>query len=242
MTCEILEGTTTIELPLGEFVMGASDGDKFANDTERPSHRVFFRHRVALGKFPVTQGEYRMFKQRQNECADSDLPVVNVSWFDASDYCAWLAEKTGRTYRLPREAEWEFACRASSRTTFACGDEISAADANFLFDEYGVRVGIGARTPIGAYRPNAFGFHDLHGNVCEWVEDAWHPNYVGAPDNGIAWAGKSDFRVIRGGAWDYLPRLLRSSQRDWLPCGTRRDNVGFRVALTLAENEERAWS
>lgn len=241
MRSEILEGAAAIELPLGEFVMGASNGDKFANDTERPTHRVCFRHRVALGKFPVTEREFRKFRNTRAS-ADSDLPVVNVSWFEANDYCAWVAEQTGRAYRLPSEAEWEFACRAGSRTTFAGGDEISAADANFLFDEYGIRAGTGARTRVGAYRPNAFGFHDLHGNVCEWVEDAWHPNYEGAPENGIAWAGKSDFRVIRGGAWDYLPRLLRSSQRDWLAADTRRDNVGFRVALTLPENEERTWS
>lgn len=227
-----------IELPPGEFVMGASTADKFANDTERPAHHVRFRHRFALGKFPATVGEYRRFAAGHAAGEDPALPVVNVSWLDAKAYCLWLAEQTGSDYRLPTEAEWEFACRAGSCASFACGDEITPAEADFLYDENGARIGVGARTPAGAYPPNTFGFHDLHGNVCEWAEDTWHPDYSGCPHDGSAWiSGDETVRVIRGGAWDYLPRLLRSSQRDWLPRDARRDNVGFRVALTLEKNQ-----
>ncbi len=114
----------------------------------------------------------------------------------------------------------------------ACGDEITPEEANFLYTEYGQRVGVGTRTPVGAYTANAFGLRDLHGNVCEWTEDAWHPNYLGAPADGSAWieGGCFSHRVLRGGAWDYLPRLLRSAWRDWLPADQSRDNLGFRVA------------
>ena len=112
------------------------------------------------------------------------------------------------------------------------GDEITPADANFLYAEHGERIGPGVRTPVGRYAANAFGLCDLHGNVCEWVEDVWHAGYAGAPADGAAWVtdGDPDRRVIRGGAWDYLPRLLRSAWRDSLPATQRRDNVGFRIA------------
>lgn len=221
-----------IQLPASEFIMGENPGDKFANDTERPDHAVKFRSAFALAKFPVTAVEFARF-QSAHSAGQDDLPVVDVSWNDAAAYCEWLTEQTGREYRLPSEAEWEFACRAGTRTPFACGDEISGNDANFLYDEIGSRVGLGHRTPVGAFPANRFGLHDLHGNVCEWVADSWHANYTGAPINGDAWlATTDDRRVIRGGAWDYLPRLLRSSWRDWRLANDRADNIGFRVATS----------
>jgi formylglycine-generating enzyme required for sulfatase activity len=226
-----------IELPGGEFVMGENIGDKFANDTERPAHRVEIATNVALGKFPVTVGEFREFRPGHALADAEDLPVAQVSWQDALDYCDWLTRQTRREYRLPSESEWEFACRAGSRAPFAGGDEIAPEDANFLHDEQGLRIGIGCRTPVGNYPANAFGLHDFHGNVCEWVADAWHPNYFGAPNDGSAWVDVTNSRrVIRGGAWDYLPRLLRSSWRDWRPTEHRADNIGFRVATSDLKN------
>jgi len=221
-----------VEIPAGEFIMGETAHDKFAGATERPAHNVKIQRPFLLGRFPVTVGEYQAFDPRHASGEEHGLPVVNVSWDDACAYCAWLAEETGSTFRLPTEAEWEYACRAGSRDPFAYGPEITARDANFLHDEYCVRVGPGRRTLEGAYPPNAFGLHDMHGNVCEWVQDAWHPDYIGAPDDASAWlAGPSQpCRVIRGGAWDYMPRLLRAAWRDWLPQAGRRDNVGFRIA------------
>jgi formylglycine-generating enzyme required for sulfatase activity len=166
---------------------------------------------------------------------DAELPVTSISWEDATDFCHWLSAECGRAFRLPTEAEWEYCCRAGTTTAFSTGREITVADANYLYNENGQRIGIGGLTGAGSYPPNQFGLEDLHGNVCEWVVDAWHPNYNGVPCDGSAWqdGGVPEFRVIRGGAWDYLPRLLRSSWRDSLHQSAQRDNVGFRIAVTL---------
>jgi formylglycine-generating enzyme required for sulfatase activity len=220
-----------VELPAGEFVMGENPGDKYANDTERPAHQVRFPGGFALGRFPVTVGEFRKFHHEHAPEEADDLPVVRVNWHDATAYCGWLTAFTGREYRLASEAEWEYACRAGTRNPFAVGDEITTRQANFLYDETGTRIGPGRRTPVGSYPPNQFGLHDLHGNVGEWVGDSWHPNYLGAPGGGRAWYdAENRRRVVRGGAWDYLPRLLRCSWRDWRLAEERADNIGFRVA------------
>lgn len=235
MMPEIQVTSALVKIPPGTFIMGETANDKFATDTERPAHRVVIEHVFALGRFPVTVGEYRAFAPALAPGEDPDWPVVNVSWDDARAFCAWRRAKTGEPVRLPSEAEWEYACRAGARMPFVTGDEITTGDANFLYAEHGERIGPGRRTPVGCHAPNPFGLHDLHGNVCEWVEDVWHPDYAGAPADGSAWIanGDPDRRVIRGGAWDYLPRLLRSAWRDSLPRTQRRDNTGFRLALTL---------
>jgi formylglycine-generating enzyme required for sulfatase activity len=222
-----------ITLPGGRFTMGESRGDKFANNTERPAHPVDVAP-FALGRFPVTVAEFRAFRPEHAAREEADLPVVNVKWHDARDYCDWLTEVAGRRFRLPSEAEWEYACRAGAEGPFAFGGEINPGQANYFYSESGERIGPGRRTPCGAYSANGFGLQDLHGNVCEWVEDSWHPDYVGAPTDGSAWMGGTHegLRVIRGGAWDYLPRLLRSAWRDGLEETKRRDNVGFRVATS----------
>lgn len=227
-----------VELPPGSFIMGETPGDKFATDTERPAHRLSIAYRFALGRAPVTVADFRAFAPNHvDDLTDSsDLPVVNVSWHDAQAYCAWLRAETGLPFRLPSEAEWEYACRAGTRDCFSCGSDLALDQANYLFSESGERVGLGHRTPIRAYPKNGFGLYDLHGNVCEWVEDAWHPHYDGAPADGSAWLCSSSTpsaRVIRGGAWDYLPRLLRCAWRDSLCSEARRDNLGFRIAFTL---------
>ena len=219
-----------VELPAGEFIMGENAGDKFANDTERPAHRVSIPPGVAIGCFPVTVDEFRRFCPGHAPDDEDELPAVRVSWHDARAYCDWLSGQTGRAYRMPGEAEWEYACRAGSRTPFGVGDEITTAQANFLYDESGARIGIGGRVPVGSYAPNRLGLYDFHGNVGEWVADTWHPNYLGAPADGRPWIETGDHRrVVRGGAWDYLPRLLRSAWRDWRPAEQRADNIGFRV-------------
>ena len=159
--------------------MGENAEDKFANDTERPLHQVIFAAPFALGKFPVTVEEYRRFRPAHSPEEPADWPVVRVSWQDATDYCHWLTEKRGQRFRLPTEPEWEFACRAGTRTPFAVGDEIALTQANYLYDEAGRQIGAGKRTAVGSYPPNAFGLHDLHGNVCEWVADSWHPELPG---------------------------------------------------------------
>jgi formylglycine-generating enzyme required for sulfatase activity len=196
------------EIPAGPHFVGAGEDDKFAVDCERPRRRVDLDRPFLLAVFPAT-------------CADlgggGRLPATGVSWYDAADYCRALSQHSGRRFRLPTEIEWEIACRAGTETPFWCGCDITPAQANFLYDESGARVGPGRTTPRGAYPPNAFGLEDMAGNVLEWCIDEWLPG----------------MRVIRGGAWDLLPRLLRSSWRDAADPGARRDNIGFRVACDL---------
>jgi formylglycine-generating enzyme required for sulfatase activity len=226
-------GPIMIDIPPGWFTMGENPGDKFASQVERPAHEVSIRPGLAFSMAPVTVGEFRSFNPAYMPDESPELPAVNISWVDATGYCASLSLKTGRPYRLPSESEWEFACRAGSLAAFTYGDDLAPHMANYLYTEDGAKVGHGRRTPAGVYPPNIFGLHDVHGNVCEWVADVWHPNYVGAPAEGSAWAGQSELRVVRGGGWDCLPRLLRSSHRDCLPRHSRRDNVGFRIAVRL---------
>lgn len=209
---------TFVDLPAGEFWMGENANDKFANDTERPRHRVAVAA-FRLAAFPVTVAEFRAFRPEHPDPGAPDWPVAFVSWRDAVAY----ADAHGA--RLPTEAEWEYAARAGSTTPYPQGDTLAAADANHLYSERGERIGPGHRTPAGAYPPNAFGLHDLLGNVAEWCADPWRPRYDAAPAPGR--------RVLRGGAWDYLPRLLRVSWRDSLEETARRDNVGFRLAADL---------
>lgn len=218
-----------IEIPPGSFWMGENSGDKFANDTERPRHRVEIVRPFFLGAFPVTVGQYRDFFPGHAPEDPADWPVVNVSWSDAISYCGWLAESTGSGWRLPTEAEWEYAARAGAETPYPWGFDIDPGQANYLYAENGTRVGPGHRVPPGTCPPNRPGIFDLLGNVNEWVADTWHAGYAGAPRDGSAWIDGGSERVLRGGAWDYLPRLLRVSWRDRLPAGARRDNVGFRV-------------
>ena len=215
----MIEIPAMMRIEAGRFVMGTVGGDKFANSTERPAHEVTIPRPFEVARFPVTEGQFSAFKGGGPVSA---LPVVRVSWHDAMAYVHWLSCQTGRAFRLLTESEWEYGCRAGTSTIFAYGDVLETESANFLYDEYGFKVGPGKRTVSGSYLPNAFGLEDMHGNVCEWVADAWRPSYVADPEE--------NSRVIRGGAWDYMPRLLRSAWRDHAPLDTKRDNLGFRVA------------
>ncbi len=223
--------TDFICVPAGSFLMGENDDDKFANDTERPRHRVTLRA-FQIARAPVTVAEYRRFRPDHEADAPSEWPVVNVSWDEAVEFCEWL----GDGIRLPSEAEWEYAARAGTLTPYPWGTGIEPAKANYYYDEQGHKVGVGARTPCVERVQNDWGLCDIIGNVCEWTADSWHPNYQGAPCDGSPWIDvQNDHRVLRGGAWDYLPRLLRVSWRDHLPASTRRDNVGFRLARSISQ-------
>ena len=256
-------GPVMAPIPAGRFQMGspeqerriamAAGAQKNWLARETPQHWVGIERAFALGRYPVTVGEWRVFVlatgwQPQGEVdwaapgfpQSDEHPVVGVTWFDAQKYVAWLSEVTGKRYRLPSEAEWEYACRAGTRTTFNVGDTISTTQANFdgTFTYNGGPRGEFRRgtTPAGSFAPNAWGLHDMHGNVWEWVQDVVHDNYEGAPLDGSAWeeGGDNARRILRGGSWLYNPRYLRSALRNGFSAVLSNDIVGFRVARELA--------
>jgi len=227
-----------VPLPSGSFVMGAGEDDKFANMLELPRREVTIAEPFALGRTPVTFAQWDCYVEANPgawrppdyDAGRGDHAVGSVSWDDVHGYLAWLSEATGERYRLPTEAEWEYACRAGSTTSFSTGDELTLDQANYWYAEDGKRIGPGHPLPVRSYPPNAFGLHDMHGTICELVEDSWHDGYGGLPEDGSAFVDAgSDLVVCRGGSWDYAPRLLRSAFRDWVKRAGRFDNIGFRV-------------
>jgi formylglycine-generating enzyme required for sulfatase activity len=228
-----------VALPVGEFLMGSPEDEKGRFSNEGPQHRVTIDRRFAIGRYAVTFDEYDHFcvSTKREKPWDAGWsrgrrPVIEVSWRNAVAYCAWLANETGQPYRLPSEAEWEYACRAGTTTRYTFGDAITPKDANYSESK------LGKTTEVGAYPPNAWGLYDMHGNVWEWVEDIYHDSYQGAPINGTAWIdsegeNSSRYRVLRGGSWNINPRFLRSAFRYWGGPDIRNNNLGFRVARTL---------
>ena len=228
-----------VALPVGEFLMGPPEDEERRFSQEDPQHRVTIDRRFAIGRYTVTFDEYDHFcaaterkKPEDNGWGRGRRPVIEVSGRDAVAYCAWLANETGQPYRLPSEAEWEYAARAGTTTRYAFGDAITPKDANYSESK------LGKTTEVGAYPPNAWGLYDMHGNVWEWVEDICHDSYKGAPTDGTAWIdsegeNSSRFRVVRGGSWYDLPRYLRSADRIRVEPDFRDDILGFRVARTL---------
>lgn len=162
-----------------------------------------------------------------------DMPVINMSWNDAKQYVAWLSQSTGKEYRLLTEAEWEFAARAGAKIRYSWGDDPRAGNANC--DGCGSPWDLKHTAPIGSLKPNAFGLHDMHGNVWEWVEDTWHQTYDGAPTDGSAWlrGGDPSYRVFRGGSWRNESEQVRAAVRFRRNINVRFDTLGFRVARTI---------
>ncbi|MEP2774854.1 MAG: formylglycine-generating enzyme family protein [Luteolibacter sp.] len=220
-----------VAVPSGRFAMGGMGDDKFVSEVELPSHEVEVEQGFLISEAPVTRGEWIevMGSLPTGNLPDLgyDVPVVSVSFADAQAFCRGI----GESYRLPTEAEWEFACRGGGGTIFPNGSNISTGEANYFYDELGFQVGEGRLMPVRSYGANGFGLYDAVGNVCEWTADVWHAGYAGAPSTATAWivGGKRGHRVIRGGGWDHLPRVLRASWRDWAPEAARWDNLGFRV-------------
>ena len=179
-----------------------------------------------------------------------DLPVESINWHEAVEFCARLSKKTGRNYRLPTEAEWEYACRAGTTTPFHFGETISTELANYqgvdnkdYFNGNG-SYGKGPKgeyrektTPVGYFQvANAFGLYDMHGNVWEWCQDDCNKNYENAPDDGTAWLSASNWKVVRGGFWFDFPRNCRSAMRNGFNCDYSMINIGFRVAVDVPVN------
>ena len=236
-----------ILIPGGTFRMG-SPGEEGDYDDEKPQHPVEVPS-FAMGQYPVTQAQWRAIAQMPQQERELDLdpsrfkganhPVEQVSWDDAVEFCARLAAATGQRYRLPTEAEWEYACRAETETPFHFGETLSPEVANYnckkTYGERGVAgEQIGQTTPVDHYKiANRFGLSDMHGNVWEWCQDDWHGTYDGAPEDGSAWLdeNKSTTRKVRrGGSWDGNPWYCRSAYRGYDSRVYRDDIVGFRVA------------
>jgi formylglycine-generating enzyme required for sulfatase activity len=228
-----------VVIPSGEFMMGSAKNEEGRFEHEEPRHRVTIGHRFAIGRYPVTFDEYDRFCEAIQRKKPVDegwgrerRPVINVSWEDAQDYIAWLVQETGRVYRLPSEAEWEYACRAGATTRYSFGDAITPKDANYA----DARLG---RTSVSGSCPaSGWALYDMHGNVWEWVEDDWHESYRGAPTDGSAWKGpetSSALRlcVLRGGSWSDDSRACRSACRGWSLTDIRHNYFGFRVAQTI---------
>ena len=240
-------------VPAGSFTMGSPASDADRNDDEGPQHRVTISQPLAVGKFEVTRKEFERFasvthhrteyscwtvenrewKERSGRGywdpgyrqTDRD-PVACVNWGDAQAYVAWLSRKTGKRYRLLTEAEWEYAARAGTTSSFHFGKTISIDQANYYRRK---------TVPVGSFPSNGFGLHDMHGNAWEWVEDCWHDSYAGAPTDGSAWntSGDCDLRIRRGGSFFNYPWILRSALRSWAATQLRSHYNGFRVARTL---------
>jgi formylglycine-generating enzyme required for sulfatase activity len=173
----------------------------------------------------------------KGEASTDERPVENVSWEDAMEFCDRLSQRTGRTYTLPSEAQWEYASRAFTTTPFAFGHTLTAELANYRATE---TYGNGPRgefreqtTPVGSFPANAWGLKDMHGNVWEWCLDHWHDSYEGGPEDGSAWLNKEneeeELRLLRGGSWFYFPGGCRSAYRDHDQPGSADSYVGFRV-------------
>ena len=220
--------------------MGSPAGEEGRFGDEGPVHRVHIAASFAVGVYEVTFEEWDACR-RGGGCTHNPAdygwgrgkrPVIEVSWEDAREYVAWLSRKTGERYRLPSESEWEYVARSGTETRYYWGDAVGRNQANC--DGCGSRWDDERTAPVGSLSANAYGLHDVHGNVWEWVEDCWNEGYTGAPSNGSAWAsGDCSRRVLRGGSWLLNPRFLRSAIRNRYPSGYRNVSVGFRVARTL---------
>jgi formylglycine-generating enzyme required for sulfatase activity len=226
-----------VVVPAGSFVMGSPPQEPFHEKDEWPLHRVTLG-KFAIGKFDVTFNEWHICvveggcRENQNPSdqgwGKGRRPVIGISWTDAQQFVSWLSRRTGRRYRLPSEAEWEYATRATATTPFWTGTSIGTDQANF-------NSGPQRTYPVGSYPPNKFGLFDMVGNVWQWVEDCYVPDYVDAPTGGSASKRASCLqRGLRGGSWIDLPRYLRSAQRYKLLFSVTGDSMGFRIARAVS--------
>ena len=243
-----------VYIPGGTFTMGSPESEKGRYYQEGPQHDVtvppFF-----MGKYPVTRGQWKKLASRTDLKVKLDLklepsyfkepyqdidrwhrPVERVSWYEAVEFCERLSKLTQRNYRLPSEAEWEYACRAGTTTPFYFGNTITPELVNYngryVFGNVQKGEYREETTPVGQFYPNAFGLYDMHGNVWEWCLDTWHNSYDGAPTDGSAWetGGHSTRRVCRGGSWVFYPRWCRSALRNfYYSDDSGLLNIGFRL-------------
>jgi len=245
---EFAPGIQMVAIPAGTFLMG-SPKNEIGRDNDEGPQRVVAIQAFELSDTEVTFEQYDLFasETEREQSGDKgwgrgDRPVINVSWNDAVAYITWLNEKTASNFRLPNEAEWEYAARAGTITPFYSGNCISTKQANYdgnhEYDKCGANTGqyLDSTSAVKTYGANPRGLHDMSGNVWEWTQDCWHDNYTGAPIDGSAWlednGGDCDLRVLRGGSWNNFPVDLRSASRYWFNLDFAYLNVGFRLART----------
>ena len=238
-----------IRIPAGEFMMGSPENEQQRFDHESPQHQVKISE-FFMGRYPVTQAQWRavaampqvkIVLKADPSCFNGDnRPVERIHWHEAVEFCQRLSKKTGTNYRLPSEAEWEYGCRAGTKTPFHFGETITTELANYNGKK---RYGKG---PKGEYRgettllgyfgvANNFGLCDLYGNVLEWCADPWHDNYEGAPVDGSVWkdGGDDNKKILRGGSWRSDPRNCRSAYRGYPAPDDQSGLVGFRVVCAV---------
>ncbi len=247
-----------VYIPSGSFLMGTKDEEierlvrnynRNGFIREKPQHEVTIQP-FFMGKYPVTQAQWRAIASREDlrveydlelepsKFIGDDLPVERVSWSDAVEFCQRLSKQTGKEYRLPSEAEWEYACRAETTTPFNFGETITGELANYRASENYASEPKGEyrrqTTPVGNFPPNAFGLYDMHGQVLEWCQDDWHGNYEGAPTNGSAWlSGASSIKVVRSGSCLLDPSRCRSAARIDNNCVVQSRDIGLRVVCVM---------
>ncbi|MCA2630254.1 MULTISPECIES: formylglycine-generating enzyme family protein [unclassified Microcystis] len=252
---EGIEPLTMVAIPGGTFLMGSPPNEKDSFKDERPEHEVTVSN-FFMGKYPITQAQWKAIASRTDLKVEKDLdlnpayfkdrpdsdrrPVEQVNWDHAIEFCARLSKLTGREYRLPSEAEWEYACRAGTTTPFYFGETITGELANYNASRIYAEEPKGEyrqqTTPVGQFHPNAFGLYDMHGNVREWCADTWHDNYDGAPTDGSPWIenGNDNRSPLRGGSWGFNPTFCRSAIRNYFDRRDYRDNdYGFRVVCVF---------
>ena len=229
------EGPLMVVIPAGTFMMGCVSGRE-CKSNELPVHEVELARSFALSSHEVTFEDYERFTHADtaNEWGRGRRPVYNVSWVDAERYTRWLSDQTGQKYRLPSEAEWEYAARAGSGGMYSWGDDVGWRRANC--EGCGSQWDDRRAAPVGSFAPNGFGVYDMHGNVWEWVQDCLNRDYDGAPTDGTAWLrGDCGRRVLRGGSWASGPEDLRAASRGRQATDDRNYLIGFRVARTLTD-------
>lgn len=229
-----------VQVPAGSYLMGRPDG----LSNERPEHRVTLQG-FYLGRMEVTQAEWKAVMgstPSANSACGPQCPVDSVSWDEIQVYLAKLSAMSGKTYRLPSEAEWEYAVRAGTSSLYWWGDKPSHEYANYGSDTCceGLVEGRDAwmhTAPVGSFPPNAFGLFDMLGNVAEWTQDVFYKNYLFAPNDGRAWLndapGAAYSRVVRGGAWNQDGVSLRATKRSQAITAEPSEAIGFRVARSL---------
>ncbi|MFN7502401.1 MAG: SUMF1/EgtB/PvdO family nonheme iron enzyme [Dolichospermum sp.] len=227
-----------VQIPGGSFIMGSPASEKGRDNNESPQHQVNVPG-FSMGKFVVTQEQYQQIMgNNPSRFSGAKRPVEKVSWNNAVDFCQKLSQKTGREYRLPSEAEWEYACRAGTTTPFHFWETITTELANYkgtyTYASEPKGKYLQKTTDVGSFPPNAFGLYDMHGNVWEWCQDDWHDNYIDAPKDGSVWTSRSgNNKVMRGGSWSNYPGYCRSAYRIYSGLDNDSILVGFRVVCVV---------